>query len=142
MIKTRYLVFALAALFLVMTFLSFYFYWQENGALLTKETEQARFAGAEFAKTHNQQACLDTVIERSQTCRDTNCTVELKNFLTTCFEQAEKSPAVCDQVPAPADYINKVSWTVSKCRKAKIRNGNCTNIINEMPLLCEQEMRF
>ncbi|GEM_PF-3005330 len=142
MIKTRYLIFFLAAMFIVMTFLSFYFYWQENGASLIQETQVAKQKGTEFAKTNDQQACLEHVIQNSSDCRDTNCTVELKNFLTACFEEAEKSPGVCDEVPTAQDYMGKVSWTVSTCRKAKIRNGNCTNIINEIPLLCERETRF
>lgn len=141
MIKNRYLLLALASLFALLTFLSFYFYWQENGQMLTEETQQAREEGAQFAKNHNQQDCLDTVIDKSQDCRDSNCTVALKNFLNSCFKNAEKSPNICDKVPSNHDYMNKVSWTVSACRKAKVRNGNCTNIINEMPLLCEIKTR-
>lgn len=139
MIKTRYLLLGLAGLFGLLTFFSFYFYWQENGALLTKETEQAQQQGMLFAKQHTQADCLDTVIEQSTECRDSNCTVELKNFLNSCFSHAEKSEGICDKVPSNHDYLNKISWTVSTCRKAKVKNGNCTNIINEMPLLCEIE---
>ncbi|WP_017444606.1 hypothetical protein [Gayadomonas joobiniege] len=138
MIKTRYLLAALALLFTVLTVLSFYFYWQENGALLSKQSQHASAAGTAFGKGKNYSACLNQVIEKSTECRDTNCTIELKHFLVACTEQAEYDAAACEKAPASQDYLGKVSWSVSKCRKAKVKNGNCTNVINEMPLLCEK----
>ncbi|MER2490522.1 hypothetical protein [Catenovulum sediminis] len=136
--KTRYLLTFLALLFAALTFFSFYFYWQENEPLLKKANQQAIANASEFAKSHNQLQCLHKVIEQSESCRDSNCTLTLKNYLVTCFQQAEKNPQVCEKMPDAHDYLAKVSWSVSTCRKAKVKNGNCTHIINELPLLCAQ----
>lgn len=138
MIKTRYLLIILAIVFATMTALSFYFYWQENGQILTQKSQQANKNGHQFGLNKNYSDCLNQVIESSAECRDSNCTVELKHFLVGCIEQASYDAQACDKAPATHDYLGKVSWTVSKCRKAKIKNGNCTNVINEMPLLCEK----
>ncbi|KMT66341.1 hypothetical protein [Catenovulum maritimum] len=139
MIKTRYLLLGLGLLFATLTFLSFYFYWQENKGILEEITLQAEADAVKFAQTHDQNDCLTKVIEQSNDCRDSNCTVGLKQFFYTCFKNAKLSDQVCYKVPETSDYMAKVSWATSTCRKAKVKNGVCNNIINELPLLCHQK---
>ena len=134
--KLRYIFAIGIPLFAILTGLSFYFYWQDNHQVLAQVETQQTQAAIEFAKNNDQMACLSQVIQQSENCREANCTVGLKVFLSHCIQHAAKSDDLCDGVPELHDYLAKVSWSVSVCRKAKVRNGNCSNIVNEIPQLC------
>ncbi|EWH11918.1 hypothetical protein DS2_02003 [Catenovulum agarivorans DS-2] len=134
--KLRYIFAVGIPVFVILTALSFYFYWQDNHKMLA-EVETAQIdAAIAFAREQDQMACLNHVIQQSRDCREAHCTVGLKVFLTHCVKHATASTKLCEGVPDAQDYFAKVSWSVSICRKAKVRNGNCSNIVNEVPVLC------
>ncbi|WP_111977738.1 hypothetical protein [Algibacillus agarilyticus] len=136
-IKTRYWLIALAALFAVLTYFSFYFWWQDNQQQLTNGINDAQKQGELFGKNNTQLACLERVIKDSEPCRELACSNAHKEFLSACFAYAQHSTEICDHTPETSDYFSTVSWSVSNCKKRKIRNGSCPNIIKIVPALCE-----
>ncbi len=134
----RFFLIGLAILFSVMTYLSFYFWWQENEQSFDKNVQVATSQGLNFGKTATQLACFEKVIEDSKECREMACSAELRHFLSSCFSTAKTSPKFCQETPDANDYFGKVSWAVSACRKRKVKNGNCPNVIDQTSLLCRQ----
>lgn len=136
--KTRYVILGLGSLFAVLTFLSFYFYWQDNQVLLEQAAQKGLTEGQAFGKNHSQAQCLDQVIKLTESCRETDCTIELKQFSAACFANASPSPEMCNKAPEAGDFFGITSWSVSLCRKRKIKNGNCPNIVRGIADYCSQ----
>lgn len=136
--KTRYLLLLLAFLFIGLTYTSFHLWWQEYEQEFNQKVSQAVENGQKFAQKNTQLACFNKVIQDSAQCREASCSVEWRNFLAACFEQAKPSTKFCAETPTADDYFGRVSWAVSACRKRKNKTGNCPNLIDETPRLCRQ----
>ncbi|NTS77423.1 hypothetical protein HR060_11180 [Catenovulum sp. SM1970] len=128
----------LAVVFVVMSYLSLHFWWQDNSQQINQQLDLANHAAMEYAQENTQQACFEKTIEDSLTCREGACTMELKHFLAVCFEHAKPDVSFCQSTPSAQDYFGNVSWSVSQCRKRKVKNANCPNIINNTAKLCAQ----
>ncbi|AWB67025.1 hypothetical protein C2869_11500 [Saccharobesus litoralis] len=136
-IKPLYLICAAGILFFVLTVLSFQIWFSENQENISQAVEQGKQQALIFAKGKNQNDCLEQAIKKISECRDATCSAEHDQFLTQCFINSQYSQDLCQQAPMAEDYFGTVSWSVSQCRKRKVKNGNCPNLLNKVPKLCQ-----
>jgi hypothetical protein len=100
------------------------------------ETAKAR----EYARTHDQNACVDEALRREDACKgitDLLCETRAIAFIRACLEAAAKTPHFCDDVPKWKETTSVTAWSSSECRRRHRMDVNrCGALLVEIPFAC------
>lgn len=102
---------------------------------------QQRIAdGQAFARTANQQQCLDQALQDFDGCLAYSCTVASGKFLKACLDSATPSTHFCEGVPEFREKPTEddKAWAKDYCLNNNIRGDNCRLLMRQQQLFCSQ----
>jgi hypothetical protein len=109
-----------------------------SGKQASSRTAARMQEGVEFAKTTNQQGCIDEGLKRGAKLGllDFDSQGDNEDFVLGCLQSSAPSPGFCDGVPSGFKNIF-VDWTKKKCEKVDMIRPVCTGIYDMQIQFCE-----
>lgn len=92
-----------------------------------------------FGAGHDQQACLEEGLHRSDACEPTGmgCFTQVSVFLDRCFDVSAPTPNFCDGVPPQTEIMQGVTWARETCtRLGRLRDAHCPQIVQSVQRAC------
>ncbi|HEY8073746.1 MAG TPA: hypothetical protein VIF62_06550 [Labilithrix sp.] len=102
--------------------------------------KQAEQESTEFAGSHEQSACIDEGLRRSDACDGIMCQAEAKVFTQRCILKATPTAGFCDGAPAPGEIMATVRYTQAQCEKHGRRadDQKCTQLMQAIGAACNE----
>lgn len=104
---------------------------QKQSALMTLQ-------GLEFAKTANQQQCMDQGFKQLSGCFAFECTLDQGTFLKTCLNNASASENFCDAVPKTVENLTQddKDWLKDSCWDKDVNGEGCRFLFKQQIQYC------
>jgi hypothetical protein len=116
-------------------------YWlNANKDRLIAMGKEAEETSTAFAATHDQNACVDEGLKKSDACDGIMCEASAKTFVSLCIPKAQATPGFCDDVPAPGEIMKTVHWIQEQCPKHGRRadDQKCSRLMQAVPEGCHR----
>ena len=102
--------------------------------------EGLREEALSFASNHDQSACVDDALRRTDACgADLNimCHAYAGVFLTECLGGASPVAGFCDGVPVTSDVMDSVAWSMRVCAaRGRPSEQPCTRLMQSIQRHC------
>lgn len=92
-----------------------------------------------FAHEHDQVACRDEGLRRSDLCgpMELGCIAQVSVFTERCFRGCAPTPGFCDGVPPMTDIMGSATWANAQCAELGRRgNQQCTSLMQSVQRAC------
>ena len=104
------------------------------GFLLWKEFSGSASEALEFAKTADDQMCLDESLSRLADCGGTGCQIRSLIFAHMCFPTAAPSYQLCEGVPT--NFFEMAVWPIEQCDGLDLPASACERIHTQAAKTC------
>jgi hypothetical protein len=97
-----------------------------------------------FASTHDDTACLDAGLSRSDACGPTglSCLTQVSVFLDRCFQSAHPTAGLCDGVPEVTAFTDSARWAHQTCDShGRPNDPQCPQLAQSIQRACAQRGR-
>lgn len=112
---------------------------QEWGAQMQRDAEVTIRDADEFARTHDQLACRDEGLHRTDSCglTDMSCFTQVTVFTERCMQGAAATPGFCDGVPPQSDIMASATWAAAQCTQlGRAQDSRCTSLLQTVQRAC------
>lgn len=94
--------------------------------------------GIDFAKTANQQQCMEQSFKQLGSCFEFDCTLDQGVFVKACIETAAPSANFCDAVPKTADKLTQddKDWLKDSCWDKDVNGEGCRFMYKQQIQFC------
>ena len=101
---------------------------------------EAETSAAEFAASHDQDACVGEGLKKTDACDGIMCEAQTKIFLEKCIQRATPTPGFCEDVPPSSEIMKTVSWVQEQCRRRgrPADDQRCTRLMQGIPPACHR----
>lgn len=93
----------------------------------------------EYARTHDQAACRDESLRRSDLCglTDLTCLTQASVFIERCLDSCAPTPGFCDGVPSPVEIMASAQWATAQCRElGRAQDSHCSTLLQAVQRAC------
>ncbi len=117
---------------------------QEWAAQIQADAQVTIPQADEFARTHDQAACRDEGLHRSDLCgvTDLSCFTQASVFLDRCLQSCAPTPGFCDGVPAQTEIMASATWAAAQCAQlGRVQDQRCTSMVQAIQRTCARAAR-
>jgi len=109
-------------------------------ASLPKPLRDAVEEATKFAAQVDQVGCLGESLRRRDTCKDDDCLLLAKVFMTACLPASRPSRDFCTGVPSPVSVVETMTWQRHVCDQSASTSEPCHVFFLSLQNFCHPEL--
>ena len=116
-----------------------YYWFDKNKKEYMQTMQRYQAIGNEFGGNKQQSNCMTGLMDQMAKCEGImRCQFASVGFIRGCMSVATRDN-FCDSVPKPDDFMQTVSWTMTRCQAQSLDDDRCQRYIRGFVEFCAEQ---
>jgi hypothetical protein len=115
-----------------------FFIARSYGPGLLEAGKQTYGEGVEYGRRTDNEGCLNEAVARQARAEGFADMIKNNVFMRACLEASRPTPAFCDDVPRPTEFMKSISWQSQQCQRYGLPpEKQCSQLFGQVQQFCE-----